>query len=317
MRTVFILCVLAAFTFSSFYFISTTSNLKDGTTEQKYKKNYFAKEKQRGNVEVIVIDKNFNAGEHGELIKNVIKKVFLGAKIKEEEVSGVDENIYRLSYYAALKKVNNYIVAHPHTTFVINLSMGGSYYDKKELELINKLLENDVIIVASAGNDGEHEYCYPASYKKIISVATVTKTNKKSQYSNYNRDVDICAYGLINFSTINSHGFTSGTSFSSPYVAAVIAKMLDKNHYLKTMYAINIIKETAKPINDIYYQKGFLGAGSIDKNKALGIINQDFSHYSTKEKIYIFFKWLIVIIGFLAISYFLFLLGLSARNLES
>ena len=53
---------------------------------------------------------------------------------------------------------------------VINMSLGGSALDAVEKEAIDYAIEAGVIIVASAGNNGEAGMGYPGAYAPVISV---------------------------------------------------------------------------------------------------------------------------------------------------
>ncbi len=54
---------------------------------------------------------------------------------------------------------------------VINMSLGGPVLDAVEKAAIDYAISKGVIIVASAGNEGEHGMGYPGAYAPVISVA--------------------------------------------------------------------------------------------------------------------------------------------------
>eukprot|EP00957_Ditylum_brightwellii_P055551 4210295-Ditylum_brightwellii.AAC.1 len=55
---------------------------------------------------------------------------------------------------------------------IISMSLGGGSYSIEAAEQYERHYENDgVLIIAAAGNDGNGEKSYPASYKSIMSVA--------------------------------------------------------------------------------------------------------------------------------------------------
>jgi len=54
---------------------------------------------------------------------------------------------------------------------VINMSLGGPTLDAMEQEAIDYAVEMGVIVVASAGNEGEEGMGYPGAYAPVISVA--------------------------------------------------------------------------------------------------------------------------------------------------
>ncbi len=86
-------------------------------------------------------------------------------------------------------------------------------------------------VTAAAGNyglDSDTTPIYPTSYalSNIISVAALDTDDTLASFSNYGKtSVDIAAPGVNILSTLpgNNYGLVSGTSFSAPMVAAVLA----------------------------------------------------------------------------------------------
>lgn len=126
-------------------------------------------------------------------------------------------------------------------TNVVNLSLG-KYFSSRALSLIaRRLFQNDVLIVAAAGNQNVEVPMFPAAYRDVVAVCS-TSTNVgepepagssgsgpprgerfKSRFSNYGDWVDICAPGSSIISSVPG-GATdqkSGTSQASPHVSGV------------------------------------------------------------------------------------------------
>jgi len=61
---------------------------------------------------------------------------------------------------------------------VINMSLGGGALEPVEQAAIDRATENGVIIVASAGNEGEEGMGYPGAYAPVISVAAAGWNNE-------------------------------------------------------------------------------------------------------------------------------------------
>jgi len=56
---------------------------------------------------------------------------------------------------------------------VINMSLGGPYLSPLEEAAINYAIANGVVVVASAGNEGETGMGYPGAYEPVISVGAI------------------------------------------------------------------------------------------------------------------------------------------------
>lgn len=104
--------------------------------------------------------------------------------------------------------------------------------DSDELKAaVDYAASKNVIIVGAAGNTGtkagNDEYIYPASYDNVISVGAVDQKNKVRSNSQKNDQVYVTAPGE-NIAVLSHTGaakcnISSGTSYSSPVVAAMAA----------------------------------------------------------------------------------------------
>ncbi len=163
---------------------------------------------------------------------------------------------------------------------VINLSLGyKTATDEASLavrEAIDAAIERNVIVVAAAGNSGSSEYSYPASYDNVVSVANVSKTADGYVYassSQYNDQVTVAAPGtsVRILKTGSTYATSSGTSFSSPYVAGVaaLAKAIDPE--LSAAEFMQLIKDTSErsALGETEERNDHYGYGLIDAQKLL------------------------------------------------
>jgi len=107
---------------------------------------------------------------------------------------------------------------------VVNLSLGGPSPCSAMQQAIATAKAADVLVVASAGNDGDTVKQYPAAFPDTVAVAATDPDDALSSFSSRGADwVDIAAPGSDILTTTNTGGYAyfSGTSFSGPIVAAV------------------------------------------------------------------------------------------------
>lgn len=169
---------------------------------------------------------------------------------------------------------------------VINLSLGGSYYNSLYIEPLRDLHDKNVTIVASAGNEATSVSMYPASYEHVISVAALNMKGQKTSYSNYGWAVDIAAPGGESGISANVQGFfdeeslfsvnlegettprgLAGTSQAAPIVSAAAALLYAKDSGITPDEVESILERTASPVSSSYK----IGAGCVDVAAALDI----------------------------------------------
>jgi serine protease len=86
---------------------------------------------------------------------------------------------------------------------VISMSLGGGGSSLFETNAYADLFTNhNILIVAAAGNDGNTQLSYPASYDSVVSVAAVDFNKDLASFSQRNNQVDIAAPGVDVLSTV-------------------------------------------------------------------------------------------------------------------
>jgi serine protease len=100
---------------------------------------------------------------------------------------------------------------------VINMSLGHSDPTQTEAIATKDIFEEQgVLLIAAAGNDGNSNYSYPASYPFVMSVAAIDSNSDWVYFSQYNDQVDISAPGWMVESTYprteGAYESLSGTS---------------------------------------------------------------------------------------------------------
>lgn len=111
---------------------------------------------------------------------------------------------------------------------IINCSVAGPA-DKELENAINEARAKGILVVAATGNDGKEKLMYPASYFNCIAVGSIDKDCNIADFSNYNVFVNLVAPGVdIPLKIDNERIIDSGTSFSAPLVAGVLALLKEK-----------------------------------------------------------------------------------------
>ncbi|WP_372409995.1 type VII secretion-associated serine protease mycosin [Streptomyces luteireticuli] len=142
-----------------------------------------------------------------------------------------------------------------------------------DLELaVEEALRADVVVVASAGNDGldgKVKKTYPAAYPGVLAVAASDRNNERASFSQAGDFVGVAAPGVEMVSTVPKGGqcVDSGTSFSAPYVAGIAALLRAKHPDWKQNQVVAQIEQTAE--RAIKGRDDFVGWGVADPVRAL------------------------------------------------
>ncbi|MFI5805544.1 type VII secretion-associated serine protease mycosin [Streptomyces sp. NPDC051561] len=117
---------------------------------------------------------------------------------------------------------------------------------------VKKALAQDIVVVASAGNDGADGTLaptYPAAIDGVLAVAASDRNNERAYFSQPGDFVGIAAPGADIVSTVpgGGHCTDSGTSFAAPYVAGVAALLQAKHgHHWSGQQIVSHLQQTAE-----------------------------------------------------------------------
>ncbi|MFF8847523.1 type VII secretion-associated serine protease mycosin [Streptomyces sp. NPDC015127] len=139
-------------------------------------------------------------------------------------------------------------------------------------QAVDAALAKEIIVVASAGNDGlggNVKRTYPASYDGVLAVASSDRNNERAQFSQSGDFVGVAAPGVDMVSTVpgGGHCADSGTSFSAPYVAGLAALVKAKHGNWTQEQIVAQIQQTAE--RSIAGHDRLVGWGVVDPVRAL------------------------------------------------
>jgi len=133
---------------------------------------------------------------------------------------------------------------------VINNSWGGGLSFGTIKAAFDYALGNNVVVVASMGNSYKDEAQYPAALPGVMASGAADASRRKVTFSTSGRHISSSAPGqdtLLARPTWGGggHALISGTSFSSPYTAAVAALVVGKCPAATPYQVRRILEETA------------------------------------------------------------------------
>ncbi|MNU73228.1 Thermophilic serine proteinase precursor [compost metagenome] len=120
-------------------------------------------------------------------------------------------------------------------------------------------------IFFASGNNSSTTITYPASVPAAIAVGATTSSDKKASYSDYSLGLDIAAPGdgVITTDRVDMYGDTigatgsyttiNGTSYASPYAAALMGLILSVKPSLTQTEARQIIESTCDKVGGYSY----------------------------------------------------------------
>ena len=128
------------------------------------------------------------------------------------------------------------------------MSLGGDRSPSIE-KAVQAAITAGIPVVVSAGNSNIDACTQsPAAVAEAITVAASTQKNTRAKFSNFGPCVDVFAPGVDILSATsvqksrNGWKFSSGTSFSSPFVSGVSALILEKNPEMTPAKLLETIK---------------------------------------------------------------------------
>lgn len=192
--------------------------------------------------------------------------VAYGAKIMPLRVSDTSG----FASYSAIATAINYAAGHGAKVINASYAVGGSRAISRAAKYARG---KGSLIVISEGNGGA-----ASSYRNdpnMISVSATDNYDAVTSWSTFGRDVDVSAPGLSLLTTTRGGGISyySGTSFSAPLTAGVIALIWSANPSLSADQAQQVLFNSSADLGasgwDQYY-----GWGRVDAGRAVELARQ-------------------------------------------
>lgn len=153
---------------------------------------------------------------------------------------------------------------------VINLSLGGSTGTRTMKAAVEYAYDqNDVLVVAAAGNEGASQVSFPARYEECVAVSAIDPDGNLASFSNFGDAVEVAAPGVNVLSTVPTDGYqaASGTSMAAPVAAGVAALGKAANPDLSASELRQRLRDTAV---DVGLPATEQGNGRVDAANVVG-----------------------------------------------
>lgn len=207
---------------------------------------------------------------HGTHVAGIVASVAPEAKLMALKV--IEEQDGR---WIEMSKAIRY--ARENGADIITMSFGGERSPMSRAIQIqmNFAYQQDILMVAAAGNENTDEKTYPAANDQVIGVSALDNNMDKASYSNYGDWIELSAPGGGSgggvYSTVpdSSYSYKAGTSMACPFVTGAAALMISKNPGLTVESIRDGLREQAVDLGEPGKDPLF-GYGMVNAYRAAG-----------------------------------------------
>lgn len=152
---------------------------------------------------------------------------------------------------------------------IVNMSIAGTKSSVAEEEAMQSAYDAGMLLVAAAGNKGDSQYFYPASYGTVIGVGAVDSNKKAWMFTQENDQIELVAPGVSVRSTIPNNGYRAwdGTSVATPHVSGVAALLWSHFPSCTNKQIRKVLTDTAEDLGDTHYDRTY-GHGLVQAQAA-------------------------------------------------
>jgi subtilisin family serine protease len=174
--------------------------------------------------------------------------------------------------YASVSTIAQALIwAADHGAKVFNLSFSGVAGSATIRNAAQYAVSKGGIVVAAAGNCGCSDPTAENPY--VLSVSATDSNDALASFSSRGPFVDLSAPGVSIYTTTRGGGYgpASGTSFSSPITAGVIALIMSANPNLTPNEIETFLEATTDDLGTAGYDSSF-GFGRVNAHEALATV---------------------------------------------
>lgn len=152
-----------------------------------------------------------------------------------------------------------------HDATIINLSLGKPFEDQNVIEAIRAAINNNIYVVAAAGDYGNQSLLFPASMQDVISVVAQNQDGTILENSNYSDKATVFAPGnqipVLSIAPDSNltNKYTNGSSVATAEVSGIIALLLSMDNKITQKDLIDKLKKSSNE-NKIINVKELLGS---------------------------------------------------------
>jgi hypothetical protein len=145
-----------------------------------------------------------------------------------------------------------------HGARIINVSLASNSYDFSELGAVEYAKDHGVLLVGSAGNEGDGNQTYPGGYPGVLAVAGSDQSDALYSWASRGPWVALAAPGCDEvLDPWAGPAYACGSSFAPPVVSGIAGLLMSLNPSLTANQVSDALRATAHPVTGI-------GGGRVD-----------------------------------------------------
>jgi hypothetical protein len=220
-----------------------------------------------------IIDSGFGANDHGTQMLDTIRDVNPEASVVLKDSAGKGSWAESLTEFVDTAKASRQTGAVANLSFdLTEVRPDGTVTTRSQLTAeeqaaLNYARDNNVLVVASAGNEGGAMSALGQASQQFENVIAVgaAEGNNRADYSSYGPGLDLVANG-------NKNG-KEGTSFAAAEVTAAISEIWEANPHLTSSQVTQTLQATATDLNTAGWDAE-TGFGKLNLDSARSLAQQ-------------------------------------------